>query len=160
MATSSQLPYDDLLDVLREIASGLKDPKSRSLATEVPAEVAANHLDYLAIQELLGRRGGPRDPENSVVFAASRTQRGGSSYSTIRVFDLPPDASTLAVFTARGAPTETIDRQQSTLVSLRGAPPAFDFELTDVKNHQAIIRLELQRSDGYPVRLGPRLPAV
>lgn len=159
MATASQPPFDELLEVLREIARGLKDPKSRALAAEVPADVAANHLDYLAIQELMGRRGGPRDPGNSVVFAAER-RRKGEKFSTIRVFDLPPNAAKLAVFTIRGAPTETVDRDDGPEETADGSLSSFDFVLETVTNDQPIIRLELQRVDGYPIRLGPRLTVV
>jgi hypothetical protein len=160
VATASQPPFDELLEVLREIARGLNDPKSRALATEVPVDVAANHLDYLAIQELMGRRGGPRDPGNSVVFAAAREKRGTTNFSTITVFDLPADASRLAVFTVRGAPTETVDVADGSDVESVNSSSSFNFDLNTVTNDQAIIRLELQRADGYPIRLGPRLTVV
>jgi hypothetical protein len=160
VATSSQPPFDELLEVLREIARGLKDPKTRALATEVPAEVATNHLDYLAIQELMGRRGGPKDPLNSVVFAATRTRKEETDFSTITV-NLPPGPFKLAVFTVRGAPTETVGRpQDGEPVTSDGGSSDVNFTLTKVTNDQPIIRLELQRADGYPIKLGPRLGTV
>ena len=156
MAATSP-PYDDLLDVLREIARGLKDPKSRAVAAEVPADVAANHLDYLAIQELMGRRGGPKDPDHSVVFAAKRSR--GSTRTTITVFTSAPAGAKLAVFTARGAPTEVLEGGNH-VKATSTAPACVEFELDVVTNDQPIIRLELQRADGYPIALGPRLAPV
>jgi hypothetical protein len=138
----------------------LKDPQSRAVSTEVPAAVAANHLDYQAIQELMGRDRRPPDPLNTFVFAAKRTKKGNNS--TVTVFDPPDLADKLAVFTTAGPAAEIVDFPGGVDVdkSTGGGSGNVDLELSTVRNDQPIVRLELLREDGYPIRLGPRLGAV
>lgn len=155
MVTLTASQYQDLLDLLK----GLKNPNSKALAEEVPPDVAANHLDYLAVQEMMGRLGGPNDPGNHFALAAERTEISGTPYSTITVFGAPPQAVKLAVFTVRGAPTETAG-QVGLSRPAGGGLSDVDFELKNVTNDQPIIRLEIQRADGYPIGLGPRLPKI
>lgn len=159
--------FDQLLAALRAIERALKDPKSRALATEVPIDVASSHLDYLAIRELMGRDRRPPDPENTFVFTASRSRRTNSSNSVITIFDPPAVADKLAVFTSAVAAPEVVDLPA--VVDRRGGGHGssggsggntVDVNLGQVTNDQPIVRLELRRVDGYPVRLGPRLAPI
>ncbi|MFG1622533.1 hypothetical protein [Kribbella sp. NPDC049227] len=164
-------PFDDLLAALRAIEQALKDPKSRALSTEVPIDVASSHLDYLAIRELMGRDRRPPDPENTFVFTASRSSRANSSKSVITIFDPPAVADKLAVFTSAVAAPEVVDipggvdrrsgRRGGSGGSGGGSGGnSVDVNLGQVTNDQPIVRLELRRDDGYPVRLGPRLAPI
>ncbi|TCN41815.1 hypothetical protein EV644_104197 [Kribbella orskensis] len=159
MATSTTPPFEELLEALRAIEKALKDPKSRALSTEVPANVAANHLDYLAIRELMGRDRRPPDPATSLVFAASRTRRGNTNFSTIRIYTAPAEATQLAVFATAGPATEIVALPDGGVDKTSGEE-FVDVDLSVVTNDRPIIRLELLREDGYPLRLGPRLAAV
>jgi hypothetical protein len=160
VATSTTPPFEELLEALRAIEKALKDPKSRALTTEVPANVAANHLDYRAIRELMGRDRRPPDPATTFVFAASRSRRGNTNFSTIRLFGVPADAARLAVFVSAGPATEIVDLPGSGGVDKTSGEDYFDVDLSVVTNDRPIVRLELLRDDGYPLRLGPRLAAV
>ena len=159
MATSTTPPFEELLEALRAIEKALKDPKSRALSTEVPANVAANHLDYLAIRELMGRDRRPPDPATSLVFAASRSRRGNTNFSTIRIYTAPAEAAQLAVFATAGPATEIAALPDGGVDKTSGED-FVDVDLSVVTNDRPIIRLELLRDDGYPLRLGPRLAAV
>ncbi|GAB2603570.1 hypothetical protein [Kribbella endophytica] len=152
------VPFDELLDALRAIEKALKDPASRSLATEVPIEVASSRLDYLAVRELMGRDRRPPDPASTFVFRAKRAALPKNDpHSTITVFAVPEVAAKLAVFTSAGPPAEVVDLPGGVDRSRSGD---VDFVLTTVTNDKPIVRLELRRDDDYPVRLGPRLAAV
>lgn len=159
-------PFDELLAALRAIEQALKDPKSRALATEVPIDVASSHLDYLAIRELMGRDRRPPDPENTFVFTASRSSRANSPNSVITIFDPPAVADKLAVFTSAVAAPEVVnipggvDRHGGRRGGIGGGGNTVDVNLGQVTNDQPIVRLELRRDDGYPVRLGPRLAPI
>ena len=98
-------------------------------------------------------------PNTLVSVGRKKTAGGPRAKATISVGPLPDGAAGLAVFTRPGEPDEVLP--------LAGHPTPYaiktgatDYTLSTVTNDQAITRLEFRRSDGFPLALGPRLPAA
>jgi hypothetical protein len=143
----------DALDELRNLVTAVNQG-TRALSrvgqrTNEPNLLQASvALDYRAIRQLLGRQ----DGEESHFIEVARTG------NKLDLFNVPSIATDVAVFTGPGRPAEIL--ALGGIVAAGGATAAHHtVTLTTVPRTTVIIRIEVRRADGVPIRLGPRLEA-
>lgn len=158
--SSGQNPQVDLTPLLRQlrrIAAALENPRSAPVSKEPTLAAARPLVDYLALRHLMGRA--PRVAEEIGFFPAAIDRT--TTPPELVVGALPAGAKTVAVFTDRDTVADDVPLTNQ---------PAFDpktriqgtkgYPLPNVGKDQVVTRVEFRRADGYPLALGPRLPAV
>jgi hypothetical protein len=141
----------DFLAALQTIADAIRTGTAvLTNDTAIPtANQARSILDYLVMRQLLGRS----DGVNRLVAAS----REGNK---IRFPSVPAEVALVAVHTDDGKAPEVRPLDAPFAQSPSSGSTERTVTLNRITNRQPLIRIELQRADGLPILLGPRLPGV
>jgi hypothetical protein len=141
-----------IAETLREGTAEFADFQSRRESEEVPEDLAMPLLEFQCIEELIGQRS--TDDGTRVRFVTvlrQPTRPGGSGSLDVPV--MPDHAARLEVYTGPGTPDE-IDLTAGPDVGTHG------YSIPGIADTTPITRLVFVRDDGYPLALGPQLPAT
>jgi hypothetical protein len=141
----------NIADAVRQGTLELTSFRSRRENGEVPKDQAMPLLEYQAVKELLGQLS---TDDGSRIWMLTVDRLGLLQTGQILRVSPPRDAAVLAVYTGPGKPAEYIDLTQP------NPNTTDDFPVKLVPTTTPITRLVFFREDGYPIALGPRLPAI